>query len=261
MKNENLFPLLFPLPAPEPILEIKNLYYAYPDGPAALRDVSFSLGRGEKLAVVGANGSGKSTLLAHLAGCFPLAKESEVRLFDQATNSSQTSQAAGSDLERLRRAVGLVFQDPDDQLFMPRVLEDVAFGLVSRGMNGAEAQGQARAVLETLSAAHLANRLPHRLSGGEKRVVALAGILAMRPEILALDEPTSALDPRARRRVIEILKTLNQSMILATHDLSMAMEICTRVLIMNGGRVAAEGPLPALLKDEKLLSENGLELI
>jgi cobalt/nickel transport system ATP-binding protein len=124
-----------------------------------------------------------------------------------------------------------------------------------------EAQERARAVLETLSAAHLANRLPHRLSGGEKRVVALAGILAMTPEIVALDEPTSALDPRARRRVMEILKTLDQSMILATHDLRMAMETCTRVLIMNGGRVAAEGPLPALFMDEKRLFENGLELI
>ncbi|MDR1377665.1 MAG: energy-coupling factor ABC transporter ATP-binding protein [Synergistaceae bacterium] len=251
MKDENSFLLSSPLsPSPEPILEIKNLYYAYPSGPVALREVYFSLKRGEKLAVVGANGSGKSTLLAHLTGCFPLAEQSEVRF---------SGQVVGSDLERLRRAVGLVFQDPDDQLFMPRVLEDVAFGLVSQGLDVAEAQEQARAILEKLSAAHLADRLPHRLSGGEKRVIALAGILVTQPEILALDEPTSALDPRARRRVIEILKTLDQSMILATHDLNMALEICSRVLIMNGGRIAAEGPLPDLLKDEKLLSENGLE--
>jgi cobalt/nickel transport system ATP-binding protein len=160
----------------------------------------------------------------------------------------------------LRKAVGLIFQDPDDQLFMPRVLEDVAFGLVSHGMNLTQAHQQARATLETLSSVHLENRLPHRLSGGEKRLVALAGILAMRPEIVALDEPTASLDPRARRRVIEVLKTLDQPMILATHDLDMALDVCTRALVMNKGRVAAEGELPALLKDETLLLENGLEL-
>jgi cobalt/nickel transport system ATP-binding protein len=226
------------------------LRYSYPDGSPALQGVNFSIKRGEKLALVGANGSGKSTLLAHLAGCFPLSGPGGVRLFGRPV----------TDLERLRKVVGLVFQDSDDQLFMPRVLEDVAFGLVAHGMEVAEAHERARVVLEDLFAAHLASRLPHRLSGGEKRIVALAGILVMRPEIVLLDEPSSGLDPRARRRVIEVLRSLERPMILATHDLDMALDVCTRALIMSEGKIAAEGTLPDLLKDEALLLENGLEL-
>jgi cobalt/nickel transport system ATP-binding protein len=203
------------------------------------------------LALIGANGSGKSTLLAHLAGCFPFDGSGEIRLFGQ---------SVGSDLERLRKAVGLIFQDSDDQLFMPSVLEDVAFGLVARGMKVAVAHERALAVLETLSAAQLASRLPHRLSGGEKRVVALAGILVTQPEIIVLDEPSSGLDPQARRRVIEMLQALDRPMILATHDLDMALDVCTRALVMNEGRITADGNLPDLLKDEPLLLENGLEL-
>jgi cobalt/nickel transport system ATP-binding protein len=233
------------------LLEVQDLRYRYPDGSPALNGVNLSLGRGEKLAVIGPNGSGKSTLLAHLAGCFSVpAENGGIVLFGQ---------PAGADPHRLRGAVGLIFQDPDDQLFMPRVLEDVAFGLVSRGMDVAEAHERALSTLETLSVAHLANRPPHRLSGGEKRMVALAGILAADPEIVALDEPTSTLDPRARRRVIEVLKSLGKPMVLATHDLDMVLDLCSRAVVMNGGRIAAEGPLPALLTDETLLRRNGLE--
>ena len=233
------------------MIEVEDLRYRYPGGAPALEGVSFSLRQGEKLALVGANGSGKSTLLAHLAGCFPLGGQGDVRLFGR---------SVGSDAESLRKVVGLIFQDSDDQLFMPTVLEDVAFGLVSRGMRVAEAHERALAVLETLSAAQLASRLPHRLSGGEKRVVALAGILVMEPEIVALDEPSSGLDPRARRRVIEMLRALDRPMILATHDLDMALDVCTRALVLNRGKIAADGGLPDLLKDEPLLLENGLEL-
>jgi cobalt/nickel transport system ATP-binding protein len=233
-----------------PLLEARDLYYGYPDGSPALNGLSLTLERGEKLALVGANGSGKSTLLALLAGCF-LPDRGDILL---------SGQTVGSALERLRKAVGLIFQDPDDQLFMPRVLEDVAFGLVSHGMDVVEAHERARATLETLSAAHLENRLPHRLSGGEKRMVALAGILAMRPEIVVLDEPSSALDPRARKRVIEVLRALDRPMILATHDLDMALDVCGRASIVNRGRVAATGELPALFRDEALLRANGLEL-
>jgi cobalt/nickel transport system ATP-binding protein len=228
-----------------PLLEVSGLYYTYPDGSPALNGVSLSLARGEKLALLGANGSGKSTLLAHLAGCYPL-ERGEIRLFGR---------PAG--MEDLRKAVGLIFQDPDDQLFMPRVLEDVAFGLVSHGMDVARAHERARETLGALLASRLENRLPHRLSGGEKRVVALAGILAMRPEIVALDEPTASLDPRARRRVIQILKELEQPMILATHDLDMAAAVCSRALVMNEGQAAAQGPLPDLLQNETLLLESG----
>jgi cobalt/nickel transport system ATP-binding protein len=233
------------------LLEVKNLSYSYPDGSPALNGAGLSLGQGEKLAVIGPNGSGKSTLLAHLAGCFPVpAGKGEIVLFGR---------TIGAEPHRLRSAVGLVFQDPDDQLFMPRVLEDVAFGLVSRGVNVAEAHERALSTLETLSAAHLANRPPHRLSGGEKRLAALAGILVLDPEIIALDEPSSTLDPRARRHVIEILKALDKPMILATHDLDMVLDVCTRAVIMNKGRPAAEGPLPSILQDEAFLRQNGLE--
>jgi cobalt/nickel transport system ATP-binding protein len=233
------------------LLEVKNLSYSYPDGSPALNGANLSLARGEKLAVIGPNGSGKSTLLAHLAGCFSVpAEKGEIVLFGR---------TVGTEPHRLRGAVGLVFQDPDDQLFMPRVLEDVAFGLVSRGMDVAEAHERALSTLETLSAAHLANRPPHRLSGGEKRMVALAGILAADPEIIVLDEPSSTLDPRARRHVIEILKALDKPMILATHDLDMVLDVCVRAVVMNGGRPVAEGPLPAILQDEIFLRRNGLE--
>ncbi|MDR2175920.1 MAG: energy-coupling factor ABC transporter ATP-binding protein [Synergistaceae bacterium] len=231
-------------------MEVKNLRYSYPGGQPALDGVNLSLRRGEKLALVGPNGSGKSTLLAHLAGCFSVpAENGGIALFGR---------PAGAEPHRLRAAVGLIFQDPDDQLFMPRVLEDVAFGLVSRGMDTAEAHERALSALEMLSAAHLANRAPHRLSGGEKRMAALAGILAMDPEIIVLDEPTSTLDPCARRRVTEILKSLGKPMIVASHDLEMVMTVCTRAVIMNAGRPAAEGPLPSILQDESFLRQNGL---
>jgi cobalt/nickel transport system ATP-binding protein len=231
----------------QPLLDVSELHYAYPDGSPALNGASLSLARGEKLALLGANGSGKSTLLAHLAGCYPLEREGIIRL---------SGRPAG--MEDLRKAVGLIFQDPDDHLFMPRVLEDVAFGLVAGGMEVVRAHERARETLETLLASQLENRLPHRLSGGEKRIVALAGILAMRPEIVALDEPTAAIDPRARGRVIQVLKELERPMILATHDLDMAAAVCSRALVMNVGRVAAQGPLPGLLRDKALLIENGL---
>ena len=233
------------------LLEVKDLRYRYPDGSPALNGVNLCLERGEKLAVIGPNGSGKSTLLAHLAGCFSVPAENGGIVL--------SGRPVGAEPHRLRGAVGLVFQDPDDQLFMPRVLEDVAFGLVSRGMDVAEAHERALSTLETLSAAHLANRAPHRLSGGEKRMAALAGILAMNPEIVALDEPTSTLDPRARRHVIGILKSLGKTIILATHDLDMVLDVCTRAVVMNAGRTAAEGPPASLLRDEAFLHQNGLE--
>ena len=166
----------------------------------------------------------------------------------------------GKDLKRLREAVGLIFQDPDDQLFMPQVVEDVAFGPVAHGVPAEEAHARAREVLESLNVGHLAERPPHRLSGGEKRMAALAGILVMRPEIVVLDEPSAALDPRARRRVIEVLRELDKPIILATHDLDMALDVCGRAVVLYDGRVAADGDLGTILGDEALLRQNGLEL-
>ena len=233
-----------------PLLEVKDICYSYPDGSPALNGVSFCVSRGEKLALVGANGSGKSTLAAHLAGCYAAGK-GEILL---------EGKTVGGDIKILREMVGLIFQEPDDQLFMPRVLEDVAFGVVSRGTNVAEAHELASKTLQTLNIGHLENRPPHRLSGGEKRMVALAGILVMQPDIVVLDEPSAALDPGSRRRVIEVLTKLNKTVILATHDLDMALDVCTRALVMNKGRVSAVGALPELFKNERLLHENGLEL-
>lgn len=231
-------------------LEVCGLCYAYPDGHRALNGVSFALGRGEKLALVGPNGSGKSTLMLHLAGCIAA----------QTGTVSLEGVPVGKDLKRLREAVGLIFQDPDDQLFMPQVVEDVAFGPVAHGVPAEEAHAKAREVLESLNVGHLAERPPHRLSGGEKRMVALAGILVMHPEIVVLDEPSAALDPRARRRVIEVLQELDKPLILATHDLDMALDVCDRAIVMYEGQVSADGELREVLRDETLLRRNGLEL-
>ena len=231
-------------------LEVCGLCYAYPDGHRALNGVSFALGRGEKLALVGPNGSGKSTLMLHLAGCIAA----------QTGTVSLEGVPVGKDLKRLREAVGLIFQDPDDQLFMPQVVEDVAFGPVAHGMPVEEARARALEVLESLNVGRLAERPPHRLSGGEKRMAALAGILVMRPEIVVLDEPSAALDPRARRRVIEVLQELDKSLILATHDLDMALDVCGRAIVLYEGRIAADGDLGTILGDEALLRRNGLEL-
>lgn len=229
-------------------LETRDLRYAYPDGHPALKGVTLCLQKNEKLALVGPNGSGKSTLLLNLAGAFA-AEDGEILLY-----------GAPASAEKLRRAVGLIFQNPDDQLFMPQVTDDVAFGPIARGIPIEEARKRALEMLEQLGAAHLADRAPHRLSGGEKRLVALAGILVMDPDVLVLDEPTSALDPRARRLVMETLKKLSQSVILCTHDLDMALDLCSRAVILHDGVIATEGPLPELFRDKELLERCGLEL-
>ena len=228
-------------------LEVRALHYSYPDGHKALNGVSFGLRENEKLALVGPNGSGKSTLLLHLAG--GIAARDEIRLWGR---------PAGA--EELRRAVGLFFEEPAAQLVMPPVAAAVAVGLVARGVPAAEARRKAMEMLDRLGAAHLAERPPHRLSGGEKRLAALAGILVMEPQVIVLDEPTSALDPRARRRVIETLRALSQPLILTTHDLDMALDVCSRAALLYDGAVAAEGPLPDLFRDKELLERNGLEL-
>ena len=233
------------------MLEIKNLYYSYPDGHKALNGVDLELKRGERVALVGANGSGKSTLLLHIAGALA-AQRGEIILNNKLINSKN--------INLLREATGLIFQEPDDQLFMPSVLEDVCFGLIANNIDAKEAKSRAVEILNNLNIAHLAERPPHKLSGGEKRMAALAGILVMKPEILILDEPSAALDPRARRLVINTLNNLNQTMLLATHDLDMALDVCERAIILNNGKVAANGKLPELLQDESLLIQNGLEL-
>ena len=221
--------------------------YSYPDGHEALRGVTFSVCEGEKIALAGANGSGKSTLLLHLAGAIDV---QEGRI----TFKGDASQ------EALRKNIGLTFQDSDDELLMPTVLEDAAVSLVAGGMSDNDARDRARKILASLGIAHLAERPPHKLSGGEKRMVSFAGVLAGEPEVLALDEPSAGLDPRARRRVINFLRETSKTIILATHDLDMALDVCTRAIILSDGAVACEGELPDLFINREVLEANGLEL-
>lgn len=229
------------------MLEVSELRYAYPDGHEALREVTFSVSSGEKVALVGANGSGKSTLLLHLAGAVEV-------------QAGKISFMGETSSEGLRRNVGLTFQDADDEILMPTVLEDVAFSLIAGGASMSEGYERAMRMLGKLGIAHLANRSAHKLSGGEKRMVTFAGVLVREPEVLALDEPTAGLDPRARRRVIEFLRDSDKTIILATHDLDMALDVCDKAIILSEGRVASEGALPELFMDREILEANGLEL-
>lgn len=232
------------------IVEVKELAHAYPDGTEALKGVSFRIGHGEAVALVGANGAGKSTLLMHLNGYLPT-ERGEVRIGDTTVTRETVALA--------RRAVGMVFQDPDDQLFMPTVAEDVAFGPLNAGLPGDQVERRVAAALERVGVSHVRGRPPYRLSAGEKRAVAIATVLAMEPDILVMDEPSANLDPRARRRLINLLLSFEHTRIIATHDLEMVVEVCPRVIVLDEGRVVADGPTFELLDDEALMLAHGLE--
>ncbi|MDR1649986.1 MAG: energy-coupling factor ABC transporter ATP-binding protein [Synergistaceae bacterium] len=204
----------------------------------ALKDISFVLREGERVALLGANGAGKSTLLLALVGVLE-ASSGEIAL-DGLMVRKET-------LRELRRRVGMVFQNPDDQLFMPTVYEDVAFGPRNCGMPEDQMEGRADEVLRRLGIFHLKNRMSHRLSGGEKRLAALAGVLVMNPSILLMDEPFSFLDPRSQRRLREILESLPQSMLIATHDLETAKKFCRRAILLKTGYLTADGPIENVL--------------
>jgi cobalt/nickel transport system ATP-binding protein len=220
------------------IVEVKDLRYTYPDGTPALQGVTFRVVHGESVAIVGANGAGKSTLLLHLIGDYPLTRKT---------------------LQTVRRTVGMVFQDPDDQLFMPTVYDDVAFGPLNLGLPTAEVENRVLNALSVVDTLHLKNRPPYKLSRGEKRSVAIASVLSMSPDILVMDEPTSDLDPKARRKLIELLKTFKHTKIIATHDLDMVLDLCERTIVIYNGRVTADGPTLKIFQDEVLLAESHLE--
>ena len=232
------------------VVEVRGVSFAYPDGTSALQDVSFRIEHGEAVALVGANGAGKSTLLLHLNGYLPL-QRGEIRVGD----IPLTKETAAS----VRRAVGLVFQDPDDQLFMPTVEEDVAFGPLNAKLPAEEVRQRVADALARVGMTHRRERPPYRLSAGEKRAVAIATVLALSPDVLVMDEPSSYLDPRSRRRLIDLLRSFGHTRIIATHDLELVVDVCTRVMVMDGGRIVADGPTRDILNDEVLMQAHGLE--
>jgi cobalt/nickel transport system ATP-binding protein len=238
----------------KPVLEIKNLAFAYPDGNQALFGVNLTINEGERVALLGPNGAGKSTLVMHMNGIHPTAHGS-IYVAGQLVDA-KNKQA----LKDIRAKVGIVFQDPDDQLFMPTVGEDVAFGPYNMGVHGEELEKVVSESLSKVGMLEYKDRPPHHLSFGQRRRVAVATVLAMNPEILVLDEPSSNLDPASRRELAEILKSLNITLIMVTHDLPYAAELCERSVILSGGIIVADDKTPNILRNESLLSKYRLEL-
>ncbi len=222
-----------------PLIEVRGLEFRYPDGTDALRGVDLDLFPGETLILFGANGSGKTTLLLHLNGLL-LAKTGRVAVC--------SLEVTPANLSAVRNKVGFVFQDADDQLFMPTVVEDVAYGLLNRGLAPDTARESAMEALAQVGLAHLAERAPYHLSGGEKRRAALAGVLAMLPEILVFDEPTTALDPPAQRRLAALMRNLKPPKIVSTHDAAFARAIGTRAIFFERGKVAGVGTVEETIK-------------
>jgi cobalt/nickel transport system ATP-binding protein len=232
------------------IVETVSLEYAYPDGTKALRGINFRIIHGESVGVVGANGAGKSTLLLLLNGCLT-PSSGMVRIGDFPLTDKT--------LKDVRKRVGTIFQDPDDQLFMPTVYDDVAFGPLNMGIPVEEVRNRVETALIMVDAVHLKNRPPYRLSGGQKKAVAIATVLSMTPDILLLDEPSSGLDPKSRRQLIDWLKSFHHTKIIATHDLDLVLDVCERTIVINNGRVAADGKTHDIFSDTMLLESNHLE--
>jgi len=230
-------------------IEVEHLSYTYPDGTIALKDVSLSIEPGEKVALVGPNGAGKSTLILHLNGI--LSGEGLVRVC--------SLEVIKENLGRVRSCVGLVFQSPEDQLFSPTVLDDVAFGPLYQGLPPEEIHQRVDEALEAVHMSAYKQRVSHHLSMGEKKRIAIATVLAMRPEVLVLDEPTGGLDPRSRRTLIHLLQELPLTMLASTHDMRMVSEVFPRMIVLDEGRVVVDGPTHDLMNNIPLLEAHGLE--
>lgn len=232
------------------VITAENLTYSYPDGTQALKGVNLKIAEGERVALLGPNGAGKSTFLMHLNGTL---------------RGGGALKLAGLELSKpnlkaIRSTVGLVFQDPDDQLFLTTVFDDVAFGPINQGLTQPQVIERVKAALEAVDMLWATNKSAHHLSFGQKKRVALATVLSMQPKVLVLDEPTSNLDPKTRRRLEELLLNLRHTMIVATHNLDFAWRVCERAVILSAGKIAADGPTRELLSDPALLEEHGLEL-
>ena len=237
-----------------PSLLIEDLAFAYPDGNQALFGVNLRVERGERVAILGPNGAGKTTLVMHMNGIHP-AEHGSVSVAGEVVDTKDKDL-----LRRIRGKVGVVFQDPDDQLFMPTVGEDIAFGPYNMGIRGVELDAVVDQALALVHMSEFKDRPPHHLSFGQRRRVAVATVLAMKPEILVLDEPSSNLDPASRRELADILRSLEITILMVTHDIPYAYELCERSIILSGGIVVADGDTKTILSDSKLLSENRLEL-
>jgi len=237
-----------------PSLEIKDLAFAYPDGNQALFGVNLTVNQGERVALLGPNGAGKTTLVMHINGIHPAA-HGEVRVAGELVDASNKA-----NLRSIRSKVGIVFQDPDDQLFMPTVGEDVAFGPYNMGVRGSELEKVVVDALELVGMVEFKDRPPHHLSFGQRRRVAVATVLAMKPEILVLDEPSSNLDPASRRELADILRSLAITTVMVTHDLPYALELCERSVILSGGIIVADKKTREILGDKNLLQAHRLEL-
>ena len=232
-------------------LEVRGLRFSYPDGTEVLRGVDLVIGAGERVALLGPNGAGKTTFVLHLIGILRASGGSVAVDGVELTDDS---------VRALRARVGFVFQDPDDQLFMPTVRQDVAFGPANFGVQGDELELRVKEALTMVGMEHAASKAPHHLSGGERRRVAIATVLAMRPSILVLDEPSTNLDPAGRRELAEILAGLDVTLLMVTHDLPYAFETCERSVVMSEGTIAADGPTAAVLSDSAAMTRHRLEL-
>lgn len=233
-----------------PAVEATGLCFTYPDGTEVLRGVDFTIEQGESVSIVGPNGAGKSTLLLHLNGI--LRGTGDLRVLGLPVEDKN--------LREIRRKVGVVFQDPEDQLFLTTVAQDVAFGPANMDLEREEIEARVREALAAVGMEGFDNRSAHHLSFGQKKRVATATVLAMRPEVLVLDEPSSNLDPKARRHLVDILEGLPVTKIVVTHDLPLAYELCDRTLILSQGKIVADGAIEDILLDEALLAAHDLEL-